>query len=74
MIGSNVSTGLSAKEKITNPIDVILQMAFFKEAGDFKEEIPLTNYYIYMPLEKYNMGSFGSSGIILDEGLEAGRS
>ncbi|MBK7376254.1 MAG: patatin-like phospholipase family protein [Ferruginibacter sp.] len=74
VIGSNVSTGLSAKEKITNPIDVILQMAFFKEAGDFKEEIPLTNYYIYMPLEKYNMGSFGSSGIILDEGLEAGRS
>lgn len=74
VIGSNVSTGLSAKEKITNPIDVILQMAFFKEAGDFKEEIPLTNYYIYMPLEKYNMGSFGSSDIILDEGMETGRS
>lgn len=74
VIGSNVSTGLSAKEKITNPIDVILQMAFFKEAADFKEEIPLTNYYIYMPLEKYNMGSFISSSTILDEGLETGRS
>lgn len=73
VIGSNVSTGLSAKEKITNPIDVILQMAFFKEAGDFKEELPLTNHYIYMPLEKFNMGSFGSSDIILNEGLEAGR-
>ena len=74
VIGSNVSSGLSAKEKITNPIDVILQMAFFKEAGDFKEEIPLANYYIFMPLEKYNMGSFGSSDIILNEGLETGRS
>lgn len=73
VIGSNVSNGLSAKEKITNPIDVILQMAFFKEAGDFKEEIPLTNYYIFMPLEKYNMGSFGSSDIILNDGLETGR-
>lgn len=74
VIGSNVSTGLSAKEKIANPIDVILQMAFFKEAGDFKEEIPLTDYYIYMPLEKYNMGSFSSSDIILKEGMETGRS
>lgn len=73
VIGSNVSSGLSAKEKITNPIDVILQMAFFKEAGDFKEEIPLTDYYIYMPLEKYTMGSFGSSNKILEEGLETGR-
>jgi NTE family protein len=74
VIGSNVSIGLSAKEKIANPIDVILQMAFFKEAGDFKEEIPLTNYYIFMPLEKYNMGSFGSTDVILNEGLATGRS
>lgn len=74
VIGSNVSGGLSVKEKILNPIDVILQMAFFKEAGDFKEEIPLTDYYIYMPLEKYNMGSFGNSKTILNEGLETGRS
>lgn len=73
VIGSNVSMGLSAKEKISNPIDVILQMAFFKEAGDFKEEQPLTNYYIYQPMEKYNMGSFSSTDIILDEGIETGK-
>lgn len=74
VIGSNVSAGLSVKEKIVNPIDVILQMAFFKEAVDFKEEIPLTDYYIYMPLEKYTMGSFGSSKTILNEGLQTGLS
>lgn len=73
VIGSNVSMGLSAKEKISNPIDVILQMAFFKEAADFMEEIPLTNYYIYQPMEKYNMGSFASTDIILDEGIETGK-
>lgn len=73
VIGSNVSSGLTAKEKITNPVDVILQMAFFKEAGDFKEELPLTDTYIYMPLEKYNMSSFGSSREILNEGLRTGR-
>lgn len=73
-IGSNVSGGLSTKDRISNPIDVILQMAFFKEADDFKEEIPLTNIYIYMPLKKYNMGSFGSTKEIIQNGLETGNS
>jgi len=74
VIGSNVSGGLSTKDKIINPIDVILQMAFFKEAGDFKEELPLTDVYIYMPLANYTMSSFGSSVPILDTGIETGRS
>ncbi len=73
VIGSNVSVGLSSKDKIINPIDVILQMAFFKEASDFKEELPLTDIYIYMPMEKYGISSFSSSQMILDEGLATGR-
>ncbi|MEP7165465.1 MAG: patatin-like phospholipase family protein [Ferruginibacter sp.] len=73
-IGSNVSGGLSTKDKISNPIDVILQMAFFKEAGDFREEVPLTDMYIYMPLPKYNMGSFGSTREIINIGDETGKS
>ena len=73
-IGSNVSGGLSTKDKISSPIDVILQMAFFKEAGDFREEVPLTNMYIYMRLPKYNMGSFGSNREIIAIGEETGKS
>ena len=73
VIGSNVTTGLSKIEKIRNPVDVLLQMAFFKEAGDFKEEIPLTNIYIHMPMEQYNTGSFGSSKELINAGLETGR-
>lgn len=73
VIGSNVSGGLTPKEKITNPIDVILQLAFFKEAGDFKEEVPLTDTYIFIPLSKYTMGSFGSTKEIIKQGLETGR-
>jgi NTE family protein len=73
IIGSNVSGGLSPKDKISNPIEVILQMAFFKEAGDFREEVPLTNLYIYMPLQKYNMGSFGSTKEIIAIGNETGK-
>ncbi len=73
-IGSNVSVGLSTKEKISSPVDVILQMAFFKEASDFKEEIPLTDVYIYTSLAKYNMGSFSSSKEIIRSGEETGLS
>ena len=72
-IGSSVNSGLSTKDEISNPIDVILQMAFFKEAGDFKEEVPLTDLYIHIPLGKYNMSSFGSGKEIMQLGDEAGK-
>ena len=71
-IGSSVNSGLSTKDEISNPIDVILQMAFFKEAGDFKEEVPLTDLYIHIPLGKYTMNSFGSGEEIMLLGDEAG--
>ncbi len=73
VIGSNVTNGLAKIDKIKNPVDVLLQLAFFREAGDFKEELPLTNIYIHMPLEDYNTGSFGSSEEIMDIGVETGR-
>lgn len=73
VIGSNVTSGLSKIDKIKNPVDVLLQMAFFKEAGDFKDEVPLTDIYIHMPMENYNTGSFGSEKEIMKVGLETGR-
>jgi len=74
VIGSSVTTGLSKIDKIRNPVDVLLQLAFFKEAADFKEEIPLTDIFINMPMEQYNTGSFGSSKEILQSGEETGKS
>ena len=73
VIGSNVTNGLAKINKIKNPVDVLLQMAFYREAGDFKEELPLTNIYIHMPLEEYNTGSFGSGSEIFDIGVETGK-
>lgn len=73
VIGSSVTTGLSKIDKIRNPVDVLLQLAFFKEAADFKEEIPLTNIFINMPMEQYNTGSFGSSQDIVKNGVETGK-
>ena len=73
VIGSNVTNGLSKIDKIKNPVDVLMQMAFFRESEDFKEERPLTNIYIHMPLEKYNTASFGSVKDIMDQGIKTGR-
>lgn len=73
VIGSNVSSGLLAADKVTNAIQVLLQVAFFREAEDTKIEVPLCNIYVPIPLEKFSMGSFSEANAIIDEGLEEGR-
>jgi NTE family protein len=73
VIGSNVTAGLAKVDKIKNPVDVLLQMAFYREASDFKEELPLTDIYIHMPMPEYNTGSFGSGNEILNIGIETGK-
>ena len=74
VIGSNVSGPLRSPDQVTNALQVILQIAFFREAADTRTQIPLCNIYISQPLEQYNMGNFGESAKILQAGLEEGRS
>ncbi len=73
VIGNNVSTGLLTSEKVSNAIQVLLQVAFFREAEDSRDEIPLCDIYVSQPLPQYNMGSFGSADKILEAGIEEGR-
>jgi NTE family protein len=73
VIGSNVASGLLATDKVTNAIQVLLQVAFFREAEDTRLEVPLCNIYVAQPLEKYSMGSFSDANDILQAGLEEGR-
>lgn len=73
VIGSSVTAGLSPKEKLSSAIDILLQLAFFKEAEDYKKEVPLCNIYVTHPVEEYSMGSFNSAKKIIDIGLEQGR-
>lgn len=73
VIGSNVSSGLLSAHNVRNAIQVLLQVAFFREAEDNKTEIPLCDIYINHKLEKYNMGSFGQAIDILEAGIERGK-
>jgi NTE family protein len=73
VIGSNVASGLLPSEKVRNALQILLQIAFFREAEDAKTEVPQCDIYIPLKMEKYNMGSFGEGGAILDLGIEEGR-
>lgn len=73
VIGSNVTASLLPANKLNNALQVLLQVAFFREAGDTKLEVPLCNIYVQTPLEKYSMGTFSQADEIIDSGLEEGK-
>ncbi|MCF1715138.1 patatin-like phospholipase family protein [Flavihumibacter sp. RY-1] len=72
VIGSSVSSGLLSAEKITSPVQILMQIAFFKEANLSKQEVALTDYYIEHPVSNFTAGSFNSSDSILAIGLQMG--
>ncbi|MEO5996432.1 MAG: patatin-like phospholipase family protein [Chitinophagaceae bacterium] len=73
IIGSNVATDLLSGKKNLNALQILLQVAFFRESDDRKNEIPLCNIYIPIHLEKYSMGSFNQAEEIIKIGVEEGR-
>ncbi|HET6254670.1 MAG TPA: patatin-like phospholipase family protein [Puia sp.] len=73
VIGSNVSGPLRRTAEVTNALQVILQVAFFREEADTRTQIPLCNIYVNQPLEQYGMGNFGEAAKIIQAGVDEGR-
>lgn len=73
VIGSRVAVGLQPKEKVNNALQVLMQIAFFKEAESSREDISLCDIYIPMPLEDYTAASFSRAEDILAIGIREGR-
>ncbi|TDW97300.1 patatin-like phospholipase family protein [Dinghuibacter silviterrae] len=73
VIGSSVANGLLPTKKINNVLQVLLQIAFFKEAEDNKHQQSLTDLYIYHPMLGYSAASFGRANEIIQQGVEKGR-
>ena len=73
VIGSTVATGLLPPEKVQNVIQLLLQIAFFREAEDQKKEVPLCDIYIPFDLDEYSMGGFNDAEEILMLGIKVGR-
>jgi NTE family protein len=73
VIGSDLSGPEKTPDQVTNAIQVLIQIAFFREAADTRTEIPLCTIYVHQPLDKYGMGNFGDATDIIEEGLKEGR-
>lgn len=73
VIGSNVTNGLLPSDKVRNVLQILMQVAFFREAEDARLEVPQCDIYIPFKMEKYNMGSFSDAEAILQVGLDEGR-
>src|SRR5690606_23738605 len=73
VIGSRVAMGLQPKEKVNNALQVLMQIAFFKESESSREDIALCDIYIPMPLEDYTAASFSRTEDILAVGIREGR-
>jgi len=73
VIGDNVAGPLRKSDQVTNALQVLLQVAFFREAADTRQQIPLCNIYVHQPLENYTMANFGDADQIIADGVEEGR-
>jgi NTE family protein len=73
VIGSRVAMGLLPKEKVTNAFQILMQIAFFKEAETSNQEVSLCDLYVPMPLDNYNAASFNKADEIMKFGIDEGR-
>lgn len=72
-IGVNLSQGLEKAENLTGAVDILYQIAFYKDADDLQSERKLCNILIEPKLEGYSAGSFSSTEELLKIGKETGK-
>jgi NTE family protein len=73
VIGVNLNKGLDKAEDLKTSFDVLLQLAFFKDASTFEQHKEACDIYILPDLEGHGTGSFAASDSIIDIGKKYGR-
>ena len=73
VIGSDVTEGLLPSQKVQNALQILLQIAFFREAADKTQQVAACDIYIPFQFENYSAGSFQQSDAILQAGIEEGK-
>lgn len=72
VIGVNLSAGLIKASKLNSPIDVLLQIGFYKDADNFSMQKKLCDLLIEPRVQNFSAGSFGAIDSLLYIGDEAG--
>lgn len=73
VIGVNLNKGLDKAEDLKTSLDILMQMAFFKDAADFEKNREQCNIYITPDLKGNSAGSFANSDSIIDIGKKYSR-
>jgi NTE family protein len=73
VIGVNLNNGLTKAEDLENIFDVLLQLAFFKDASTFEKHKGQCDIYIQPDLKNYSTGSFSDSHAIIALGNDYGK-
>lgn len=73
VIGSDVTDGLLPSQKVQNALQILMQIAFFREATDKKSQVSACDIYIPFHFQNFNAGSFQHADAILEAGIEEGR-
>ena len=73
VIGVNLNKGLEKAENLKTSLDILMQMAFFKDAAGFENNRKQCDIYITPDLQDYNTGSFDNSDSIIAIGKKYGQ-
>jgi len=73
VIGVNVSEGLRTADELTSPIDVLMQMGFYKGAQTYPENIKNTDIYIEPDIKSFTASNFRDINEIIEIGKQTGR-
>jgi NTE family protein len=73
VIGVNLNKGLAEAKELKTAFDVLLQIAFFKDASMFEQHKKECDIYILPDLEGHGTGSFSAADSIIDIGKKYGR-
>src|SRR4051794_15363560 len=72
VIGVNLNKGLEKAEDLISSLDILMQLAFFKDAADFEKNRLQCDIYITPDLLGNSAGSFDNSDSIIDIGKKYG--
>ena len=73
VIGVSVASELTPKEKLNSAFDILMQLAFFREAEDYKNEVPLCDIFVRLPIEEYSVASFSDAEKLIEIGKNEGK-
>lgn len=73
VIGSSVTDNQLSSEDLSNPLEIISQIAFYTEKRDYRKQVEDTDLFVDYPIEKYSAGSFSHADEILAMGIQRGR-